>query len=148
MGYTHYWTEKKKPDAIPAQAISIIKEILQDAYKKKIVQFESNNPEPPIVTQEEVRFNGVEENGHETFCYSVKDNFLLNTDEHFSFCKTAQKPYDTIVMKVLIVLKWAFGDDFKLSSDGSFNDEWSDVREEMERKYKIPTGIKRKLTIR
>jgi hypothetical protein len=141
MGYTHYWTETKKPKQIPTQAIKIIKEIVDKAYTDGIVQYEDNVARPPVVNREEIRFNGVGEWGHETFHYGISDNYKTSENKYFAFCKTAQKPYDTVVMKVLIVLNNYLGDAFKLSSDG-FNDkysepEWKRTVSQMRKEYGI-----------
>jgi hypothetical protein len=124
---------------IPASAVALIEQIIDEAYKKGIVQFESNDNRPPIVSSKEIRFNGVGEQGHETFYYSVNDNNKASDGRYFEFCKTARKPYDDVVMKVLIVLKEYLGDTFTLTSDGSFTEEWREVRDEMEERYNIRT---------
>ena len=98
---------------------------MEKAYADGIVQYEDNIAKPPVVNREEITFNGVDELGHETFHYSISDNYKASNNRYFGFCKTAQKPYDRVVMKVLIVLKKYLGNAFELSSDG-FNDEYSE----------------------
>jgi hypothetical protein len=50
--------------------------------------------------------------------------------EHLSenrpdFCKTAQYPYDTVVVACLIILKHYLGDSMEVKSDGDAS-EWAD----------------------
>ena len=136
MGYAHYFELQKAEKKIPEKALKIIEPILEEAYKTGLIQQEYDKPEPPICTEKEIAFNGVGENGHETFYF--RPNF---TD--FNFCKTARKPYDIVVMKVLLVLKCFF--DIDLGTDGNFEDEWQDVRNYMEEKYNITSYVKQDL---
>ena len=58
--------------------------------------------------------NGVGEQAHETF--------LMRTDDvGFNFCKTAEKPYDSVVTAILILAKTVFKNDIEVSSDGSWS---------------------------
>jgi len=140
MGYTHYWSEKQKPKKIPAQAVKIIKEIVDEAYKEGIIQKDYNEKKPPIVNEKEIIFNGVGEDGHETFYYSV------NERDSFHFCKTARKPYDEVVMKVLIVLA-KYLPAIRVYSDGDFEEEWMGVRKYMAEKYGIRSYPENVLTV-
>ena len=77
----------------------------------------------PVFGPDVIRFNGVGDDGHETF--------LIYRDGHeggFSFCKTAQKPYDEVVCACLIVLNHHLGDKIEISSDGD-NDKWDPGRD-------------------
>lgn len=90
------------------------------------IQFECDAPETPIFSDSLIRFNGVDDDGHETFYI---DQIFGGTykqwrdNKVFAFCKTARKPYDTIVTACLIILKHYLGDDIKISSDGH-PEEW------------------------
>lgn len=115
MGYTHYW---RRPKRIPFAKWDAF---IRDA--KKIVEtniiplvFEYDEPERgPEVGPNRVRFNGVGEDGHETF--------LLDWDENdFAYCKTANKPYDLIVCALLIAASYHFGKLIEISSDGEAAD--------------------------
>src|SRR5215211_7163316 len=106
MGYTHYWSIKKR-DSIPEQAQQILREILNQAYRDDKIQLEWNVHLPPTINDRMVQFNG------------------LNGD-HFAFCKTARKPYDGLVMRSLLILRYYMPSSFTLSSDGSFDDEWTE----------------------
>ena len=97
MGYTHYCKKEKGYEGSEGyeEALPIIKEILK--RHADIIQFEYNNDERPICNDDLIRFNGIEDEGNETFLF-------LNEMEEFSFCKTARKPYDVVVCECLIVL--------------------------------------------
>lgn len=128
MGYTHYLYNTKKPEDIPDKALEILKEVIEEGWEKGILQLEYNDPSKPLVTKEEIRFNGKGEDGHETCWYSSnpKDSgwYFTVDNEYFTCCKTAFKPYDEYVMKVYLVLG-NFIPSIRVSSDGDFNDtEW------------------------
>lgn len=59
------------------------------------LQAEHNEPKPAKVLKTIIRFNGVEDDGHETF-------YLPKKKRSFNFCKTARKPYDIAVAMVLL----------------------------------------------
>lgn len=116
MGYTHYWTDRGQGHEIPPEAVTLIRKITEEAHRQGLIQREHDDPRPPIVTAREVRFNGVGEEGHETFCF-------MPGEQSFCFCKTARKPYDAIVMRVLLVLGY-HRPGLEIRSDGAFHDEW------------------------
>ncbi len=72
----------------------------------------------PVVDDEMIHFNGVGEDGHETFVV------MRARDSDFSFCKTAQKPYDAIVTAVLCLAYTIAPGVLKISSDGR-SEEWA-----------------------
>lgn len=110
MGYTHYWT---MPSEISEdgwrKSISTIKKVV--AKHRKLLAYEVDQPlKPPRVTNGMVHFNGIDEEGHETF-------MVEKIPEAWNFCKTVRKPYDQAVCECLLVFK-AFLPGFSLSSDG------------------------------
>jgi hypothetical protein len=95
------------------------------AAAKVTVAYESDCPaNPPEIDGERLRFNGVGEDGHETF--EVRRDPAGNRSpwqkpeagRYFDFCKTARKPYDVLVTASLLVLKAHLGDWLLLGSDG------------------------------
>ena len=110
MGYTHYWTMPSEfSEDGWRKSISTIKKVI--AKHKKLLAYELDQPrKPPSVTDKTVRFNGIDEEGHETF-------IVEKIPKAWSFCKTAYKPYDQAVCECLLVFK-AFLPGFSLSSDG------------------------------
>ncbi len=65
-----------------------------------------------------VLFNGVNDDGHETFAFPTASDHRRDEDDIFSFCKTAYKPYDVVVVACLAAAKDRLGDNIKVSSDG------------------------------
>jgi len=108
MGYTHYWNTKENAEdqAGFLKALPIVAQIV-NRYEK-ILRFESDSKRLPVVTNKQIRFNGIYEDGHETFCFQLGAN---------DFCKTARKPYDLPVCEILLVLKY-FIPSMDLRSDG------------------------------
>lgn len=139
MGYTHYWEIQSDSGAIQEYPLHVIRQIVNRAYAAGLIQRDCDDPQPPIVTSTAIQFNGVGSLGHETFLFSVDET-------GFQFCKTSAKPYDTVVMQVLIALNHGLGDKFRLSSDGDFEEEWQAARRFMEDKYQIQTYVEQRLT--
>ena len=136
MGYTHYW--EIKPTVNKKQyklALAKIRELIE-LYKHKIPVgntaggyyseyteeiLAGGHGEKPIKKSEYrtwISFNGLGDMSHETF--SLPSTALKDTG--FSFCKTARKPYDVIVVASLAILKHYLADEFKFTSDGSIED--------------------------
>ncbi len=145
MGYTHYW--ENTAQIIPENALAIIREVVGTAYIDGVIQFEQDDKKPPVVSRSLIRFNGVGENAHETFYFDVNDDYRTGDGKSFAFCKTACKPYDAVVMKVLIVLKYFLRDELRVTSDGSFSEEWQSVRGEMADRYGVETYVDEQLTV-
>lgn len=123
MGYTHYWYRSSLDAKQFAAASAACKKVCEASGVKIASEFDS--PEkPPIFTSNLIRFNGVGEDGYETFQVSAsigpETNQLCRHLKGFSFafCKTAHKPYDLCVAACLVVLKHYFGQNFEVKSDG------------------------------
>ena len=111
MGYTHYWSLKEKPTRAAWQAyIAAVEAVLDSTATRLAYEYDAPR-KPPEVSMAQVRFNGVGDNGHETFIVRPEV-----TD--FEFCKTAQKPYDAEVVACLILANY-YLPTFSWSSDGS-----------------------------
>jgi hypothetical protein len=122
MGYTHYiktpnWNNRDEKGW--EKALPIVKKILKKY--KDILQYELDDKRKPVANKKMIRFNGIGEDGHETFL--VKNNAVQTdsgyTDPSFCFCKTARKPYDIAVCEVLLVLK-AYCPHIEIGSDGFY----------------------------
>ena len=92
MGYTHYWTKSR--NFTDEEWFDIMKgaaSVLTTAMASGItLVYEYDKPDQkPLVSNEVIRFNGIDEDGHETFYFDVCAN-------DFEFCKTARKDYDEI----------------------------------------------------
>ena len=123
MGYTHYWYQDENLDGdLFAKASADCEKVCAGAS----IQFEYDIDKPPVFNADEIRFNGIGENGHETFSINrdFKSSYPQTNSKRqfFSFCKTAFKPYDQLVTACLVVLKHHFGDAISISSDGERQD--------------------------
>lgn len=95
------------------------------------IQYELDNSDPAVFDKDVIYFNGIGEDGHETFylpkVYTKKMPIgLSHTGLLFQFCKTAVKPYDINVCCCLIIAKHHLGKDIQVQSDGSL-DEWKEA---------------------
>jgi hypothetical protein len=110
MGYSHYWTFKNAIEQSNwDKFLEGARQIIGTATEAGI-QLEDNS------TDTEIIINGVGAGAHETFS-------ITSEDVGYDFCKTAQKPYDTVVTAILIHAKKVFGDDILITSDGAWF-EW------------------------
>ena len=121
MGYSHAFELKKEIEKIPEECLSKIKDSMNEERWKDILTFECDSTEPPVVTEKEIRFNGYDENGYETFMFKV--------DDLYNNCKTNENDYDFPVCVVLLLL-FNYIPEFKLKSDGFW------LREHQAKKYK------------
>jgi len=123
MGYTHYWKRSKDLDKtmfIEAKNdCQKICDVLKNQYDIQI-QKEYDDSNPPIFNDDIIRFNGIEDDGHETFLITSNGN------DHFQFCKTAEKPYDLAVQCCLLIFHYYFKSDFTFSSDGG-EEDWANA---------------------
>jgi hypothetical protein len=112
MGYTHYWYRPKTLnnfDHFQKDVKTLFLEIPKDIK----IDWAGNSSV--------VNFNGHGDLSHETF-YVPETIVAPPQDElFFDFCKTANKPYDLLVVASLIVLKY-YCPECKISSDGDAED--------------------------
>ena len=108
MGYTHYWNHGSFTDAqwriLTMNAALLIKASRICAGWDGDVHTEIE------ISNNVISFNGVGEDAHETFA-------LTRAPSEFTFCKTARKPYDAVVVAVLVSAALQ-ADHFEWSSDG------------------------------
>jgi hypothetical protein len=107
MGYTRYWDIKNDLDDYRFLKFK--------EFCNQIVELFDIPLEDIIITDNVVRFNGVDDDAHETFVFSKKSGF--------NFCKTQRKPYDAVVCACLLTAMDIFGSDISFSSDGDNNDD-------------------------
>ena len=110
MGYTHYWTIKQG-----------IGQADWNKFLEGSRQIIGTATEAGFLLQDDsagaaVFINGEGANAHESFV-------ITSEDVGYNFCKTAQKPYDTVVTALLILLKRSLGENVIVTSDGSWH-EW------------------------
>lgn len=126
MGYTHYHYTKPELDVKKwKQFTDGVKKILALDTGNILAREYDDTGKKPEVTSKHVRFNGKNDEGHETFMLSriskVAD-YQSDKSMAFNFCKTARKEYDKFVTACLIYAKLIFGDDVIISSDGEVVD--------------------------
>ena len=124
MGVTHYF---ERPAELPRRTFSAAAEDCRTvlaalAATGVCVQREFDDPAPPALSGDVVRFNGAGEDGHETFylprVFDEPFPGQVPTDGRwFAFCKTARKPYDVAVCSRLVVFAHHFGNSFRVASD-------------------------------
>lgn len=114
MGYTHYWENKPIEPTKWAKVLDTAQYIIDNCGVKLVYEFDQHKP--PQIGPDVIRFNGVDEDGHETFLYD-------RDGTRFSFCKTARKPYDVAVVAILEAVQLITGNTW--SSDGE-GDELQD----------------------
>ena len=147
MGYTHYWEfssnrgktaqyEKKYQLAI-AKCAKVIR-----YYSDTFGGLSGYTAHDKKRVYGGLKVNGSREYSHEDFC--MREH--LSENEGFNFCKTAQKPYDTVVVACLIIMRHYLGDSIRVSSDGDRR-EWNDgltlVQKVLNlKKIQIPVSIR------
>jgi len=145
MGYTHYWnfSGKVAPKDIErgaekfARASEIIKTCLAKVTAKGVKIGDAlGRSLKPIINDTEVLFNGYLDKSCETFYISLDRG-------GWDFCKTAREPYDLLVCLSLLAFKYAFGDDFKYTSDGITKEDYEnrESNEYWKRTGYVPKGV-------
>ena len=152
MGYTHYWRQHRDFNDTEWRVITrLAKLITADglgvlAHHPDAINGDEyyGEKEDDVFTidSEQIRFNGIGKDGHETFLITKKKRAKREYEEQeaydrqgaFEFCKTAHKPYDKYVVAVLCALynmagqkEWPLGDGkiMSISSDGNTED-WTE----------------------
>jgi ubiquitin len=93
------------------------------------VVYEYNEPKKAEVSDTKIQFNGLGNEGHETFGLAKEKPKPNSDSEFFDFCKTARKPYDLAVGLVLLIAKNHAPNSIKISSDGDWDHDWSEIKE-------------------
>ena len=127
MGYTHYWRQLRDFTDTEWQELMRLTKLITASSGRDIILSEFN------INNEEIRFNGYGEEGHETFLITKKKRAKADYEEQdaydkegaFDFCKTAHKPYDKYVVAVLCAIYRVQRDIMNISSDGNTAD-WTE----------------------
>lgn len=119
MGYTRYFELYKPTNEEKFKQYSEVCKTVCEAIQKKedykLGDWEGNENDP-IFDENEVSFNGIDKDSHETFS-------IRRIKTGFKFTKTNRKPYDSSVCACLYLAKQMFGDDIRVSNDGDNDDE-------------------------
>lgn len=120
MGYTHYTRDLKFSDSSWEKLRKDVRKLLKTLPEGVKVQREYDNDSRPLIGKDAIVFNGIGEDGHETF-------WLGKEGDAFSFCKTARKPYDLAVCCVLMLASY-YAISGEISSDGinAAHGQWPD----------------------
>jgi hypothetical protein len=110
MGYTHYWNQSR--DFTREEWTQIredMEALLKDVQHVQGIPLANGAGEPgtsPEITDKTIWFNGVGNDGHETFCANRKrpPKEPWQDRRGGDFCKTARKPYDLAVTAALCYL--------------------------------------------
>ena len=111
MGYTHYFDQKTIPQDKWNKIVKAVSKILNDD-SDILANGYGEAGTKPVISDNYISFNGIADDAHETLYISQFPKL------EFNFCKTARKPYDSVVVKVLQTCKDIAPESFELSSDG------------------------------
>lgn len=132
MGFTRYWTRTEKP--LTEEFVDAVRNIIALAEDKGIHICGGNGDGEPMISTEQIWINGDATIGAD------HESFYLATDQpaEWDFCKTAEKPYDFVVKRILETAK-AMEIVKNVDSDGECEEmtdvEWVDYCAEMRKKY-------------
>ena len=116
MGFTHYFPHEKVLKSVWTDILAGCKRahaLLPESIK--ITGCSKYGAEPHFGA-DEIWFNGVSDEGHETF------SLYRQGSGGFEFCKTARKPYDVLVVACLLIYAHFSPGTIELSSDGERKD--------------------------
>jgi len=120
MGYTHYWKNTAVATAGQWQAFKAdFAKVVRKARAKGIAVAGWNGSGAPVISDEKVSFNGRGDDGSYETCR------IAPGIEEFSFCKTARRPYDDVVVAALTLARhhlpgfmWTSDGDVEEHADG------------------------------
>lgn len=112
MGYTHYWRQQRDFTDTEWNELTRLTKLITADGSSILANGFSDRGSQLTIDSEEICFNGIGEDGHETFRITKKKRAKAGYDEQeaydrqgaFDFCKTAQKPYDKYVVAVLCAI--------------------------------------------
>ena len=119
MGYTHYWTQTRDFTTLEWAELAKGFFALIANRPPDLALCAEHLGEEPFFDMNEPWFNGIGDEGHETFT-------LQRQRTGFDFCKTAQKPYDLMVCAMLLYVENKIPGVLEISSDGDEKD-WHDA---------------------
>ena len=143
MGYTHYWRQLRDFTDTEWQELTRLTKLITNGSQGILAHHPETAGEDDYyggieddvftIDNEEIRFNGIGKDSHETFRITKKKRPKADYEEQesydrqgaFEFCKTAQKPYDRYVVAVLCAIYRVQRDVMNISSDGNTAD-WTE----------------------
>lgn len=109
MGYTRYWENTKKQ--IDDETLETIKNIIDIAKEDYNIDIDVKS-----LTNMCIKLNGDESKDLD------HEDFLINLNSGFNFCKTNKKPYDVVVNAILKLLE-SIGKIHDVENDGDNEEE-------------------------
>lgn len=110
MGFTHYYRNKRAfTDAEWKALTADVKKLIADS-DVPIGDSHGTRGSKPVFTSRHIMFNGIGEDSHETAC-------VKKDASDFEFCKTARKPYDSVVVEFFKLIR-KYDPNVQLSSNG------------------------------
>lgn len=138
MGYTHYWEIKPENLALVRNQMPYLVADFRRLLPKLPPLASSDGRGEPLLTAEEVVFNGVAPEDYESFHFPPREGgYITEKGFLFSACKTGQRPYDLAVTAFLTLARWHLGEAFDVSSDGEVGD-WVPATSLVERELGYP----------
>jgi hypothetical protein len=144
MGYTHYYSiDTKKISQTRWDRVCRILNTIVYEYGQEHGGISGFSAHSKPGKYSGMSFNGSRENGYEPFELRAE----IGKQDPRGFCKTARKPYDSLVTAVLSILQLEFGQDVvKVGSDGDYPDWVAGVElasEVLGIRVPVPAGITR-----
>ena len=130
MGYTHYWRQTRN---FKEHEWKMIEAATNELCKKaSVLDKDPKSDQRLRINGDEILFNGIGEDGHETFHVARLKPAIPSWDtdgqdkkQYFGFCKTDRKYYDDYVIAVLTIMQNLAPGVLLISSDGE-EDDWTD----------------------
>lgn len=129
MGYTHYWGFKKPAKNTAEKTEVLYKKTILECQKVIKYYYKENggisgySAHTKLGQYGGINFNGKGELGHETF--TLREHYNQN---EWDFCKTAQKPYDIVVVACLAILSYRMGHLIDVESEGYGSDHIDGIK--------------------
>lgn len=118
VGYTNYWVVKEGNSEFDQDTLNSVNKIIAEAKNQGIALDAEDEGSVPVVSDEIIWFNGVGDESHETFVIDLNRT-------GWNFCKTQGKPYNAVVVALMILLEER-GYLTDIGSDGGKkDDEWA-----------------------
>ena len=135
MGYTHYFPHKKVSKSVWTDILAGCKRAYALLPKNIKITGGSGYGAKPLFGEDEILFNGdaEEDLAHETFA------LYRESGGGFAFCKTAQKPYDVLVVACLLIYHHFSPSTIEISTDGDKGD-WEAGHALAERALGLPVA--------
>jgi hypothetical protein len=136
--YSHYYPQS---GAFSDEQWTLIMEGVSKVFSyckkcKIVLQLNHDVDRKPEVTDKFIRFNGRGNLSLETFYLPKKPVPHIWESEGepvFHYCKTSRRPYDLAVRLCLLWVHSAAPGVLRITSDGTWDDDWMDAREAYEK---------------